>query len=66
MSFSLVRIVSVTPHCGIKPTVRFVDLLSCRGDRVERGRVERDRVERGRVERGHVERDRRLWRLSLA
>ena len=56
------KLVHKKPHRGIKPTVRFLDLLS--GDRG--GRVERDRVERGRVERDRVERDRRLWRLSLA
>jgi len=61
----------VTPHRGIEPTMRFLELLSCRRDRVERDRVDRaragrDHVDRDRVGRGRVERDRRLWRLSLA
>jgi hypothetical protein len=56
----------VTPHRGIEPKVRFLDLLSGRRDRVERDRVGPDRVGPDRVGPDRVEPDRRLWRLSLA
>ena len=55
------KFVHKKPHRGIEPTVRFLDLLSCRRDRVAWDRVELDRVELDRVEL-----DRRLWRLFWA
>jgi len=59
--FCFLVALKVTPHRGIEPTMRFLELLSCPW-----GRVERDRVGPDRVEPDRVEPDRRLWRLSLA
>src|SRR5438874_6872090 len=68
--FCFLVALKVTPHRGIEPTMRFLELLSCRRDRVERdygrrGYDRRDYDRRGYGRRGYGSRC-RLWRLSLA